>query len=109
MYKKEREISTNTRGESYHTDIMSSVTTADISGDEFLLSNYVSFCEKQDTMEKLIDVSAIIMKITHRHGWPLFKMLENDDYVADSNFANSSLRSRIRILLLLLLSYGGEQ
>jgi hypothetical protein len=38
-------------------------------------------------MDKLIDVSVIVINITCSHRSPLFRMLEDDDNVTGSNFA----------------------
>jgi hypothetical protein len=59
---------------------VSSVTTDN-------LKNYVANSERRGLMDSLEDVSAFVMKTTRRYGWPLFKMLDDDDYCADSNFA----------------------
>jgi hypothetical protein len=54
---------------------------------DFLLANYVSNCEKRGLMDTESDVSVIVMRVTRRSGWPLFKMLDDEDYSAGSNFA----------------------
>jgi hypothetical protein len=55
--------------------------------EEVLLVNYVTNCEKRGLMDTESDVSAIVMKVTKRSGWPLFKMLDDEDYSVGSNFA----------------------
>jgi hypothetical protein len=60
---------------------VSSVTT------DNLHTNYVANSERRGLIDSLEDVSAFVMKITWRYGWPLFKMLDDEDYCADSNLA----------------------
>jgi RNA polymerase subunit RPABC4/transcription elongation factor Spt4 len=64
------------------TSNVSSVTT-----ENCLLTNNIANSERRGLMDSLEDVSIFVMKITRRCGWPLFKMLNEEDYCADSYFA----------------------
>jgi hypothetical protein len=55
--------------------------------EDCLQIHYVLQCEKWGLMDTESDISVIVMKVTRRYGWPLFKMLNDEDYSAHSNFA----------------------
>jgi hypothetical protein len=58
-------------------------------------------------MDTESDVSVIVMRVTRRLGWPLFKMLDDDHYSAGSNFAKFIMKKVSRILILLKRNFGG--
>jgi hypothetical protein len=51
------------------------------------LTNYIANSETRGLMDSLGDVCDFVMKITWRYKWPLFKMLDDEDYSVNSNFS----------------------
>ena len=85
-----------------HHGSRSSTSTDDTSRDtannkkdhneEDLTNNYLNYCTRKGLVDDEKDLTEEIKRVTKKYGWKTFKILDNDDWRSDSNFAGIIMR-----------------
>ena len=57
-----------------------------------MTNNYLNYCTRKRFVDSEKDLTEEIIRVTKKYGWKTFKILNNDHWRSDSNFAGINMR-----------------
>ena len=60
--------------------------------DEMRKEDYVAYCKHKGLMDAEKDLTEEVKRVTKKYGWKQFKILDNEDWRSESNFAGVIMR-----------------